>query len=431
MTHPNAVPMDAYDVVVIGGGPAGATVATLLARAGLRVAIFERERFPRFRIGESLLPTNVPIFDRLGCHEAIRQAGFLRKPGVTFCDEFEGRGCSSTAFTETRWHPAFSYNVVRADFDTLLLRHAVSTGATVYEQHTVEETYFAPDKVTVRVRGPKGDQQGIQAALVVDASGRAAFLGGRLGRREALPELGKVALFAHFRGAQREPGIPEGNIRLYLVPSGWMWRIPFANGMDSVGCVLHARVAKERPGSITELFEATIASAPRLLQGLVGAQRVTPVHTAANFSYRVSPAVGERYIAIGDALGFVDPIFSTGVFFAMRSAELAAEVILPAFAQQDFRAQRFQPYEKRMRRGLAPFLRFIQRFYDPALLDLLCMARRPRLLSRCVMWVLSGAAFEARPLWVRAGLLCFFGIAAGCKIARWVVGQPVQSRWHW
>jgi hypothetical protein len=115
----------------------------------------------------------------------------------------------------------------------------------------------------------------------------------------------------------------------------------------------------------------------------------------------------------------------------MRSAELAAEVILPAFAQQDFRAQRFQLYEKRMRRGLAPFLRFIQRFYDPALLDLLCMARRPRLLSRCVMWVLSGAAFEARPLWVRAGLLCFFGIAAGCKIVRWVVGQPAQSRWHW
>jgi hypothetical protein len=158
---------------------------------------------------------------------------------------------------------------------------------------------------------------------------------------------------------------------------------------------------------------------------------MTPVHTAANFSYRVSPAVGERYIAIGDALGFVDPVFSTGVFFAMRSAELAAEVILPAFAQQDFRAQRFQPYEKRMRRGLAPFLRFIRHFYDPALLDLLCMARRPRLLSRCVMWVLSGAAFETRPLWVRAGLLCLFGIAAGRKIVRWAAGQPAQSRWHW
>lgn len=431
MTHPNAAPMDAYDVVVIGGGPAGATVATLLARAGLRVAIFERERFPRFRIGESLLPANLPIFDRLGCHEAIRQAGFLRKPGVTFCDEFEGRGCSSTAFTETRWHPAFSYNVVRADFDTLLLRHAVSTGATVYEQHTVEETHFTPDKVTVRVRGPQQDRHAIQAALVVDASGRAAFLGGRLGQREALPELGKVALFAHFRGAQRDPSIPAGNIRLYLVPSGWMWWIPFANGMDSVGCVLHARVAKERPGSVTALFEATIASAPRLIQELVGAERVTPVHTAANFSYRVSPAVGDRYIAIGDALGFVDPVFSTGVFFAMRSAELAAEAILPAFAQHDFRAQRFQSYEKRMRRGMAPFLTFIRRFYDPALLDMLCATRRPRSISRCVMWVLSGAAFETRPLWMRAGLLLFFAIAASRKMLRWVTGRPAWSRWHW
>jgi flavin-dependent dehydrogenase len=210
-----------------------------------------------------------------------------------------------------------------------------------------------------------------------------------------------------------------------------MWWIPFANSMDSVGCVLHARVAKERSGSVTELFEATIASAPRLMQGLVGAERVTPVHTAANFSYRVSPAVGDRYIAIGDALGFVDPVFSTGVFFAMRSAELAAEVILPAFAQQDFRAPRFQPYEKRMRQGMAPFLTFIRRFYDPALLDMLCAARRPRAISRCVMWVLSGAAFETRPLWMRAGLLLFFAIAASRKMLRWVTGQPVRSRWHW
>jgi 2-polyprenyl-6-methoxyphenol hydroxylase-like FAD-dependent oxidoreductase len=179
------------------------------------------------------------------------------------------------------------------------------------------------------------------------------------------------------------------------------------------------------------LFEATVASAPHLAQGLAGAQRVTPVHTTANFSYRVSPAVGDRYVAIGDALGFVDPVFSTGVFFAMRSAELAAEVILPAFRQQDLRAQRFRPYETRMRRGMAPFLAFIRRFYDPALLDMLCATRRPRLLSRCVMWVLSGAAFETRPLWVRAGLLCFFVIAAGRKILRWVTGQPVRSRWHW
>ncbi len=420
-----------FDAVVVGGGPAGSTMGTLLAQNGLEVAIFEQERFPRFHIGESLLPANVPIFDRLGCHDAVRRAGFIIKPGATLYDEHEGRVCKSFTFPPLPFQPASAYNVVRAEFDDLLLWHAEKAGATVYREHVVKRARWEPDKVAVQVQAPGGHPCEVQASLLIDASGRAAFASNAIGKREPLPELGKVAIFAHFRAMKREPDVPEGNIRLHLVPQGWLWRIPFANGVDSVGGVLHAQVVKARSGSIEALFEETLATSPRLTDALAGAQRITPVHTAANFSYRRSPFVADRYVAIGDASGFIDPVFSTGVFLAMRSAELAASDILQAFAAQDFSARRFRRYTRRLRRGTATFLPFIQRFYEPAFLDLFFTPAPPWQLDRPVLWVLSGAAFDHRPLWVRLGLNLFCGIMHIRRAARRFSGQPTASRQSW
>jgi flavin-dependent dehydrogenase len=304
-------------------------------------------------------------------------------------------------------------------------------GAIVHYQYTVENVHIHPDKVVVQVREPHGGMIETSAALLVDASGRVAFLGSRLGKRKPLPGLGRVALFAHFRGAHRDETAPAGNIRIHLVRDGWLWWIPFADGTDSIGCVLHAKVAKKRQGSVTTLFETVIASAPRLAKGLEGAQRLTPVHSAANFSYRMSPAVGNRYLAIGDAVGFVDPIFSTGVCLAMRSAEMAAEAIQQAFHDQDFRAYRFRRYEAQLRRGTKPIWAFIRRFYDPAFLDLFFTPRPHFRLYQAVLWVLSGAIFDRRPLWVRANLVLFFAINGLRKIHRWTAGMPIVSRWHW
>ena len=205
---------NSFDVVVIGGGPAGSTVATLLTHSGLRVAVFERERYPRFHVGESLLPANLPIFDRLQCHDLLRQAHFLVKAGATFYDEYEGRGCNTLTFATVPFQPNFAYNVVRADFDALLLQHAARVGAAVYHQHTVETVRVEADKVVVRVHDAQGQEQITSAQMLVDASGRATFLGKHLGRREPLPDLGKVAMFDHFRGAHRDPTVPEGNSRL-------------------------------------------------------------------------------------------------------------------------------------------------------------------------------------------------------------------------
>jgi flavin-dependent dehydrogenase len=422
---------NSYDVLVVGGGPAGSTVATVLAQHGLRVAIFERERFPRFHIGESLLPANVPIFERLGCHEDLRRAGFLVKPGASFYDEYEGRGTNTLAFQVNAFHPAFAYNVIRASFDDILLHNAARAGCVVYRQHTVRQPRMEPDKVVVQVSTPQGMLQTVQASVLVDASGRSALLGGTLGQREPLPDLGKVALFAHFQGTRRDPTIPDGNIRIHLVRDGWIWWIPFADGTDSVGCVLHAKVVKERGGSVEALFDEVLATSPRLTQGLVQAQRITPVHTAANFSYRIVPMVGNRYLAVGDAAGFVDPIFSTGVFIAMRSAELAAEAIISAFRRQDFSASTFRSYAARFHRGVAPFLAMIQRFYEPAFLDLFFSPAPPRPLYRAVLWVFSGAAFDYQPLWLRSRLRLFFTVVRLRQAVRWATGLPVESRWHW
>lgn len=421
----------AYDVLIVGGGPAGATVATILAQHGLHVAVCERTAFPRFHVGESLLPANVPLFERLGCHAAIRQAGFLIKPGASFYDEYEGRGITTFAFQPTAFQPAFAYNVVRASFDAVLLRHAAQAGAAVYQQHTVRQPRIEADRIVAQVQTPEGTWHEVQAQMLVDASGRAALLGSTLGQRDHLPDLGKAALFAHFHGARRDPSVPAGNIRIYVLRDGWAWWIPFADGTDSIGCVLHARVVKERGGAVDRLFEDVLATSPRLTHGLAGARRLTPVHTAANFSYRVIPTVGERYLAVGDAAGFVDPIFSSGVFIAMRSAELAAATILHAFRQHDFRAQRFQPYAAMIHHGTAPFLALIKRFYDPAFLDLFFSAQPPIHLYRAVLWVLSGAAFDHRPLWLRSGLRLFFLLVNMRKALRWATGLPTASRWHW
>jgi flavin-dependent dehydrogenase len=403
----------------------------LLARQGFQVAVFEQEKFPRFHVGESLLPANLPIFERLGCHQALHQIGLIEKPGATVYDEYEERGSITFSFPRLPFQPASAYQVVRAPFDEFLLQHAADSGARVYRQHTVEHARHDPEQVIVWVTSSHGETHEVRARVLIDASGRHTFLGKNFGKREPLPDLGKVALFAHFRNVQRETTIPEGDARLYLVPQGWLWWFSFADGTDSIGCVLHSQVVKARPSSIKALFDGVLATSPHVTAGLVHAQRVTPVHPVANFSYRIMPCVGDRYLAIGDAAGFIDPIFSTGVFLAMRSAELAVDAVVQAFRVHDFRARRFRRYAKQLRQGMAPFVPFIRQFYDPAFLDILFSRRPPFRLDQPVVWVLSGAAFDHRPLWLRLGLALFFCTVYIRKAVRWATGLPVASRRSW
>ncbi len=383
------------DVLIVGGGPGGSTTATFLARAGLDVTVVEREPFPRFKVGESLVPNCMPILERLGVLGAVKAHGFLDKFGVTFHDQELDREATFT-FREGRPWPHFTYDVHRAEFDQVLLDHAVRTGARLLQPVTVEKVAFDADGVTARVSDADGERT-LRARFLVDASGRDGFLASRQGRREPMPGLGKVAIFAYFQGAKRWPGRDEGNVRIYIFPEGWFWYIPLARDETSVGCVLHSGVVKAREGTPEDLFRAMVERCERVRDNLEGARQVTPMYTAANFAYAVDPIVGDRFLCVGDAVAFVDPIFSAGVFLAMAEGEMAAKEIVEAFHSGRFEARRFGGYARRVRRGMRPFARFITQFYDRQFLEIFMNPRDTLGLIDAVTFVLAGGAFHRIP----------------------------------
>jgi flavin-dependent dehydrogenase len=423
------IPLAPCDVVVIGGGPGGSAAATFLARGGLRVALFERELFPRFHVGESLMPAVMLMLERLGVREAVDHAGFQVKYGASFVDEERALGQTFFFLTGQPW-PSYAYEVPRADFDTLLLDNARKHGVTVHQPATVQAVELDPEGVTVTALADSASVR-LRAAMLVDASGRDGFIATRLGRRQRIANLGKVALFAHFRGADRRPGREEGNIRIHVFDAGWFWWIPLAGDLTSVGAVLHARTARDWTGPREALYAAMIQRCPSVAAGLRRAERVTPVHREANFSYVNAPVVGDRFVCVGDAITFVDPIFSGGVFIALRTAELAAQAILAALADGRVAARRFRAYERAVWRGVAPLFRFIHKYYEPAFFDILMHPQRRLGVYDAVLNVLSGGSFLRYTWRTRASLAVLFALARANAWLRRVRGRAGESRLEW
>ena len=419
-----------FDVIVIGGGPGGSSAAGFLAGRGLRVALFEREVFPRFHVGESLMPATMLLLDQLGVREKVEKAGFQVKYGAAFIDEATDLATTFYFLPGMPW-PQYTFQVPRADFDAILLEHARSLGVHVHQPATVEAMEVDPKGVTVTAFADKIRTK-IRAAMLVDASGRASFVathGG--GERKRIPNLGKIAMFSHFRGAERMHGIEEGNIRIYIREDGWFWFIPLANDITSVGAVVHARTAKAWTGTIDELYTDMLGRSKHMPRLLARAERILPVHTEANFAYENTPVVSDRVVAVGDAVQFVDPIFSGGVYIALRTGQLAADSIAEAFRTGRFGAREFAGYERRVRQGVKPLFKFIHKYYEPAFLDMFMHPQDKFGVYEGVLNVLSGGNWVRTPLRVRFALAVFF---AAARVKTWIwrrSGRTVESRLEW
>jgi len=301
------------DVAVIGGGPAGSTAAALLAKKGYKVIALEKAHHPRFHIGESLLPMNLPIFERLGVMEKVRAMGVF-KPGADFEANNE-RGYNNYAFARAIGKsPPHAYQVWRQDFDKMLYDHARECGADAREGHEVVkvEQNGARD-ARLEVRTDDGRSYCVQARYVVDASGRDAFLSSKRKLRRKNNEHQSAAIFGHFRGADVRPGEDAGNISIYRFEYGWMWMIPLPDGVMSIGAVCRPEYLKQRQGKTTEFLLATLRKNPGLKQRIERAELISEVRVTGNYSYDSSRMGGPGWVLVGDAFAFLDPVFSSGV----------------------------------------------------------------------------------------------------------------------
>jgi flavin-dependent dehydrogenase len=402
-----------YDAVIIGGGPGGSTVATLLARAGRKVLVVEREKFPRFHVGESLLPFSLPIFDRLGVHDKIRAAGFMEKYGAFFWNEDNGT-TRPVVFAEARdpRHPK-AYQVKRAEFDDLLLRHSASCGAEVREETAVEDVLFEGGRaVGVRVRGAGIAPEEIRAKVVVDASGQGAVLSRKLGLRRFDPKLKRAALFAHYDRLVWPEGSRQGDILLPIDDGIWYWIIPFSDGTCSVGGVFDPTVVRFADGAAVEArYEEMLTRSPRMQTLLAGARRVSGIHGVSDYSSSSDKLAGDGWVLVGDAAAFLDPVFSTGVFLALATGERAAKTIDRALARRGrVDGRDFAKYGRESERMWARFRRFVYGFYDPVFFEAFCAPAPPERIRAAVVTTLAGGVERVSPaMWFWTKLM-FVGV---------------------
>lgn len=353
-------------ILVIGGGPAGSTVAGFLAREGVDVTVVEREVFPRYHIGESLLPSCLEILGLLGARDAVEAHGFQRKPGAYL--EWKGEQWSLD-FGELRGHYQHAFQVPRGEFDHLLLKHARSQGATVREGIHVRELLFDGERPcgAVCVARDSGEAFDIQFDHLVDASGRAGVMATRyLRNRQFHKVFQNVAVWGYWQGAQRLPGRQDGAIAVGSIPDGWLWAIPFSDGQMSIGVVLHkdAFLAARRTSSLAELYREAIAASPLLTRITSGGTLVSDLKVEQDYSYTSERFCGPGYFMAGDAACFLDPLLSTGVHLAMYSGMLASASLLSLLRGEVSETEASGYYQQSYRRAYLRFLVFVAAFYE-------------------------------------------------------------------
>lgn len=356
------------DCVIIGCGPAGASASALLSAQGLRTVVLERDKFPRYHIGESLLPFTHHPLKRLGLVDRMRRSEFVKKYSVQFVSP-SGKA-SQPFYFGTRYEPdvAQTWQVLRSEFDQMLMEHAREQGATILEETAVRELLREGDRfVGVRVVDKSGREFEVRAPVTLDCSGRDAFSPTRLNWRVPEPMLNKVAVWTYYRGAQRDEGIDAGATTVAFVPEkGWFWYIPQHRDMVSVGVVAEGKYLTR--GGVKDpaaIFQREVKQNAWIEQHLACGEPGDKYYLTSEFSYRSRYGAADGLVMAGDAFGFLDPVFSSGVMLALKSGVMAADAIIAAAADQDFSAVRFSEYTRMLKEGLENMRRLVYAFYDP------------------------------------------------------------------
>lgn len=411
------------DVIVVGGGPAGATAATVLAREGKSVLVLEKEHFPRFHVGESLLPYNRGIFEEIGVWDEIQNEGFMVKKAAQF---FMGDGepharleFAKGAFTE---NPS-AFQVERARFDEILLRNAERRGAKVKEGCRVMSHEISEERVTVRYQDDGGATHETQARFLLDATGMVSLTGAQEGIRHVREGHRKVAVFGHFKGVKMPEGEEAGDIHLVVRKDSWFWMIPLSAEKVSVGLVISreefASLGKKPEG----VFEALVQSTPELQRRMLLADLLGELHVITDYSFQLDRMVSPRLIRVGDAAGFMDPVFSSGVMLAMQTGLEGAQCAVAAINANKTLTDEMLAYQSRTREAMGRFWQFIENYYTLNFIDLFLQPNPMLKLTSAINAVLAGR--PDLPWKVRWRLKVFFVLV---WLQKWV---PVVPRIRW
>lgn len=355
-----------HDVVIIGAGPAGSTAAAVLAEKGRRVLALERDKFPRYHVGESLIPYTYFPLERIGMIEKLKASSFTKKYSVQFVSP-DGKMSAPFYFFKHLEHDAScTWQVMRGDFDKMLLDNAREKGAEILEETRVTELIQNGGAVEgVRAVGKDGEALEFHAPITIDATGRDAFAMLRNKWRMRDPELNKIAIWTYYKGAMRDPGIDEGATTVAYVPDkGWFWYIPLAGDIVGVGVVAEHDYLYRDSRDLAEIFQREIGNNAWIEKHLAQGEQFGQYWVTGEFSYRSKHCASDGLVLIGDAFAFLDPVFSSGVFLALRSGELAADAADAALEAGDYSAARFTGYGDEMRRGLEAMRRLVYSFYD-------------------------------------------------------------------